>query len=116
MESGRSTCSGEANRTGFAQPVPSIYEQPDPKSAWTEVCRFIESLFGAQLQPPEFIKSAVKSPWPIRIAPVASSTCRAPARAAANPPAPRHLYANPKTVLLLDEPDAHLEVLRQRQI
>ena len=26
-----------------------------------------------------------------------------------------HLYANPKTVLLLDEPDAHLEILRQRQ-
>ena len=27
-----------------------------------------------------------------------------------------HLHANPGTVLLLDEPDAHLEVLRQRQI
>jgi len=27
-----------------------------------------------------------------------------------------HLYANPKTTLLLDEPDAHLEILRQRQI
>jgi hypothetical protein len=27
-----------------------------------------------------------------------------------------HLYANPQTALLLDEPDAHLEVLRQRQI
>ena len=26
-----------------------------------------------------------------------------------------HIYANPHTVLLLDEPDAHLEVLRQRQ-
>ena len=26
-----------------------------------------------------------------------------------------HLYANPRTALLLDEPDAHLEVLRQRQ-
>lgn len=26
-----------------------------------------------------------------------------------------HLYANPDTVLLLDEPDAHLEALRQRQ-
>lgn len=26
-----------------------------------------------------------------------------------------HLYANPQSVLLLDEPDAHLEVLRQRQ-
>ncbi len=27
-----------------------------------------------------------------------------------------HLYSNPRTVLLLDEPDAHLEILRQRQI
>ena len=27
-----------------------------------------------------------------------------------------HLYANPATILLLDEPDAHLEILRQRQI
>ena len=27
-----------------------------------------------------------------------------------------HLYANPGTTLLLDEPDAHLEILRQRQI
>lgn len=27
-----------------------------------------------------------------------------------------HLYTNPHTVLLLDEPDAHLEVLRQRQV
>jgi hypothetical protein len=26
-----------------------------------------------------------------------------------------HLYANPNTVLLLDEPDAHLEILRQRE-
>ena len=27
-----------------------------------------------------------------------------------------YLYTNPSTVLLLDEPDAHLEILRQRQI
>jgi ABC-type transport system involved in cytochrome c biogenesis ATPase subunit len=27
-----------------------------------------------------------------------------------------YLHANPKTILLLDEPDAHLEILRQRQI
>jgi ABC-type transport system involved in cytochrome c biogenesis ATPase subunit len=27
-----------------------------------------------------------------------------------------HLYANPRSVLLLDEPDAHLEVLRQQQV
>jgi hypothetical protein len=27
-----------------------------------------------------------------------------------------YLYANPNTIILLDEPDAHLEILRQRQI
>ena len=27
-----------------------------------------------------------------------------------------YMYANPGAVLLLDEPDAHLEILRQRQI
>ncbi|MBI2759968.1 MAG: AAA family ATPase [Chloroflexi bacterium] len=27
-----------------------------------------------------------------------------------------HLYANPGTVLLLDEPDAHLEILRQQEV
>nr|VFK51792.1 MAG: Predicted ATPase [Candidatus Kentron sp. TUN]VFK54575.1 MAG: Predicted ATPase [Candidatus Kentron sp. TUN]VFK57595.1 MAG: Predicted ATPase [Candidatus Kentron sp. TUN] len=27
-----------------------------------------------------------------------------------------HLYTNPNSILLLDEPDAHMEVLRQRQI
>ena len=27
-----------------------------------------------------------------------------------------HLYAHPQSILLLDEPDAHLEILRQRQI
>jgi ABC-type transport system involved in cytochrome c biogenesis ATPase subunit len=27
-----------------------------------------------------------------------------------------HLHASPKTILLLDEPDAHLEILRQREI
>jgi ABC-type branched-subunit amino acid transport system ATPase component len=27
-----------------------------------------------------------------------------------------HMFANPRSVLLLDEPDAHLEILRQRQL
>src|SRR3972149_11860788 len=27
-----------------------------------------------------------------------------------------YMYANPESVVLLDEPDAHLEILRQRQI
>jgi len=27
-----------------------------------------------------------------------------------------HLYANPRSILIIDEPDAHLEILRQRQV
>lgn len=30
-----------------------LHEQPEPKSGWNEVAQHIESLFGAQLQPPE---------------------------------------------------------------
>jgi len=33
-----------------------LYDRTEPRQEWNEVCRSIESLFGAQLQPPEFIK------------------------------------------------------------
>jgi hypothetical protein len=94
-----------------------IYEQPDPKAAWNEVCRHIESLFGAQLQPPQFIKERGE----ITMTYCDQSGCVLDLSGAGRGLQQTllllaHLYANPKTVLLLDEPDAHLEVLRQRQI
>jgi len=94
-----------------------IYEQPDPKPAWNDLCRRIESLFGVGLQPPQFIKERGEITMTFR----EKSGCVLDLSSAGRGLQQTllllaHLHANPKTVLLLDEPDAHLEVLRQRQI
>jgi ABC-type hemin transport system ATPase subunit len=95
-----------------------LHEQPDPKTGWLEVSRYIESLFGAKLQPPEFIKERGEITMAYHDPEVG---CLLDLSCAGRGLQQTllllaHLYANPKTVLLLDEPDAHLEVLRQRQI
>lgn len=94
-----------------------IYEQPDPRPGWVDVSRHIESLFGAQLQAPEFLKERGEITMTYRD----QSGCVLDLSSAGRGLQQTllllaHLYANPKTVHLLDEPDAHLEVLRQRQI
>src|ERR1035437_580676 len=94
-----------------------LHEQPEPKTGWQEVSKYIESLFGAQLQPPEFIKERGE----ITMSYQDQAGCLLDLSCAGRGLQQTllllaHLYANPKTVLLLDEPDAHLEVLRQRQI
>jgi ABC-type taurine transport system ATPase subunit len=94
-----------------------LYEPPEPRAGWREVCRCIESLFGAQLQPPVFIKERGEITMSYRD----PQGCLLDLSCAGRGLQQTlllltHLHANPKTVLLLDEPDAHLEVLRQRQI
>jgi ABC-type taurine transport system ATPase subunit len=94
-----------------------IHDQPEPKSAWREVSGHIESLFGAQLQPPEFIieRGEITMSYKDQKKCVLDISC-AGRGLQQTLLLLAHLYAHPKTVLLLDEPDAHLEVLRQRQI
>jgi ABC-type lipoprotein export system ATPase subunit len=94
-----------------------LHEHPEPKTGWREVSGYIKSLFGAQLQPPEFIKERGE----ITMSYQDQDGCMLDLSCAGRGLQQTllllaHLYANPKTVLLLDEPDAHLEVLRQRQI
>lgn len=94
-----------------------LHEQPEPKTGWQEVTGYIKSLFGAQLQPPEFIKERGEITMSYRD----QDGCLLDLSCAGRGLQQTllllaHLYANPKSVLLLDEPDAHLEVLRQRQI
>jgi hypothetical protein len=94
-----------------------LHEQPEPRKGWQEVSSHIESLFGAQLEPPEFIKERGEITMSYRD----QERCMLDLSCAGRGLQQTllllaHLYANPKTVLLLDEPDAHLEVLRQRQI
>ena len=94
-----------------------IYEKSADKKTWNELVDHIQRLFGTTLQPPEFIKERSE------ITMAYTETESAPLDLSSTGRGLQqtllllaHLYANPGTVLLLDEPDAHLEVLRQRQI
>jgi len=93
-----------------------LFNQSKDQTAWSEVCSHIRSLFGVQLQPPKLLERSE-----ITMAYQDSEDCLLDLSSAGRGLQQTllllaRLYANPKTVLLLDEPDAHLEVLRQRQI
>jgi ABC-type transport system involved in cytochrome c biogenesis ATPase subunit len=93
-----------------------LFNLSKDQSAWLEVCANIKSLFGVELQAPKLLERSE-----ITMAYKDSEECLLDLSSAGRGLQQTllllaRLYANPKTVLLLDEPDAHLEVLRQRQI
>jgi hypothetical protein len=93
-----------------------IHER-DPETSWPTLVEQIKSLFGVVLHPPVHdvsrgeITMQYEEGDDIRLD--LSSSGRGLQQTLL---LLAHLYANPGTVLLLDEPDAHLEILRQRQI
>lgn len=87
------------------------------QSAWMEVYAHMRALFGVELQSPQLLLERSEITMTYRD----SAKCVLDISSAGRGLQQTllllaRLYANPKTVLLLDEPDAHLEVLRQRQI
>lgn len=83
---------------------------------WNHLLARIEELFGVQLLEPTYIaeRSEITMAYRDRegnILDLSSSGCGLQQTLLLL----AHLYSNPGAVLLLDEPDAHLEVLRQRQ-
>ncbi len=92
-----------------------IFEQSQ-QTLWPELAKHINSLFGVSLLPPVYVKErseitmTYREPGGIELD--ISSSGRGLQQTLL---LLAHLYSHPRTVLLLDEPDAHLEVLRQRQ-
>jgi hypothetical protein len=99
-------------RTPYGERQPEFNGSPE----WQELSRHIQRLFGVTLLPPKYIKErseltmAYSEPGGTILD--LSSAGRGLHQTLL---LLAYLYANPSTVLLLDEPDAHLEVLRQRQ-
>jgi ABC-type lipoprotein export system ATPase subunit len=91
-----------------------VYQRKD-KSAWNDIVKRIAHLFGATLQPPQYV--AERSEITMEYEENATSLDLSSAGRGLQQTLLllAHLYANPRTILLLDEPDAHLEILRQRQ-
>jgi ABC-type hemin transport system ATPase subunit len=83
---------------------------------WRELVEHVRRLFGIVLDPPEYIKERGELTMKYRELGGPQLDLSSSGRGLQQTILLlAHLYANPGTILLLDEPDAHLEILRQRQ-
>ena len=92
-----------------------ISRQED-KTPWKEITDHIASLFGVQLRAPDFVAERSEIMMEYEEKNIRLDLSSAGRGLHQTLLLLTHMYAHPGTVLLLDEPDAHLEILRQRQI
>lgn len=88
-----------------------------PDGVWRDLVGHMKDLFGIELDSPAYIKERGELTMTYRdVGGAARLDLSSSGRGLQQTLLLlTHLYANPGTVLLLDEPDAHLEILRQRQ-
>jgi hypothetical protein len=93
-----------------------IHTSEKPGS-WQELTSQIKNLFGVRLNPPRYIAERGQITMSYREESGIELDLASSGRGLQQTLLLlAHLYTHPGTVLLLDEPDAHLEILRQRQI
>jgi ABC-type multidrug transport system ATPase subunit len=94
-----------------------VLQSQDGTTKWKNLTKRMKSLFGITLDSPEYIRERGEIVMTFRnqnnIRLDISSSGRGQQQTLL---LLAHMTANPGAVLLLDEPDAHLEILRQRQI
>ncbi len=83
---------------------------------WADLTGRIRDLFGAELQPPRYIAERGEITMSYREHGIELDLSCAGRGLQQTLLLLAYMHANPGAVLLLDEPDAHLEILRQRQI
>jgi ABC-type nitrate/sulfonate/bicarbonate transport system ATPase subunit len=88
----------------------------DDQTNWNALVSQIKNLFGVTLSPPEFIKERGQITMSYFEGGIELDLVSSGRGLQQTLLLLAHLYSHPRTVLLLDEPDAHLEILRQRQI
>ena len=89
-----------------------VEEEP---SRWGELVDHVESLFGAELDPPRYVAERGEIAMTYRERGVRLDLSSSGRGLQQTLLLLAYMYGNPGAVLLLDEPDAHLEILRQRQ-
>jgi len=88
----------------------------DDQASWNALVSQIRNLFGVTLNPPQLIKERGQITMSYQEAGTELDLVSSGRGLQQTLLLLAHLYTHPRTVLLLDEPDAHLEILRQRQI
>ncbi len=88
----------------------------DEPQHWSQITEHIRTLFGVELDKPEYISERGEITMSYRERSRVRLDLSASGRGLQQTLLLlAYLYGNPGSVLLLDEPDAHLEILRQRQ-
>jgi AAA15 family ATPase/GTPase len=87
----------------------------DPEEKWEKLRKGVKSMFGADLLKPEFIKATGIIQLEYTDDGIRYDISSAGRGFQQTLLLLAYMYANPNTILLLDEPDAHLEVIRQRE-
>ncbi len=93
-----------------------IYQDESQSERWRNLVAHTRSLFGVELQAPQYV--AERSEITMSYVDQRGNTLGLSSSGRGLQQSLlllAHLYANPRATLLLDEPDAHLEILRQRQ-
>jgi len=93
-----------------------VYESNSQTGNWDKITTYIRDSFGVELLPPDYLpaRGEIRMAYQERgITLDLSSSGRGMQQILL---LLSYMYANPGAVLLLDEPDAHLEILRQREV
>ena len=85
-------------------------------SLWKGLVEHIRSLFGSEIDPPRYVAERGEIVMTYREEDAGLDLSSSGRGLQQTLLLLAYMYANPGAVLLLDEPDAHLEILRQRQI
>ena len=94
-----------------------VLESENGREKWNRIVERIDALFGARLNEPRYIKERGEIVMDYRTRGGITLDLSASGRGQQQTLLLlAHMAVNPGAVLLLDEPDAHLEILRQRQI
>jgi len=83
---------------------------------WKKLVEYIKVLFGSELDPPRYIPERGELVMTYTENDVRLDLSSSGRGLQQTLLLLAYMFANPNSVLLLDEPDAHLEILRQRQI
>ena len=93
------------------------YQVSEDVQKWQKLCEQIHSLFGVHLDEPNYIQERGEIAMNYRDGSGISLDLSSSGRGLQQTLLLlAYIAAHPRSVLLLDEPDAHLEILRQRQI
>jgi hypothetical protein len=98
-----------------AQVLRNLCYEIEQKADWDKLVGHIQKYFGVKLLPPRYIRERGEITMAYEERGVEFDLSSSGRGLQQTLLLLAHLYANPHTVLLLDEPDAHLEILRQRE-